>query len=164
MPRFVPQRHEHLALPLAMLVDVVLDDRDPAAIPVFVSQPLENPLRGMLLFGWLPLIFFQDPVDDPAEPIQLRPSRRPAPPVSPRPTERPHLSYRPRVEPESPRRLPPPHPLNKNRSPHLPVQFHAFHPSALCAHLRRRPSAAGFLLRRGRGAPPRPGRGFFSVP
>lgn len=35
---------------------------------------------GALLFGRLPLIFFRSPVDDPDEPIQLRPSRRPAPP------------------------------------------------------------------------------------
>ena len=44
MPRFVAQRHEHLALPQPPLVHVVLDDHDPAAVPVLVPQPLENPL------------------------------------------------------------------------------------------------------------------------
>jgi hypothetical protein len=44
VPRVVSQRHEHLALPLAPLVHVVLYDRDPAAIFVLVSQPLEDPL------------------------------------------------------------------------------------------------------------------------
>src|SRR5208282_3448519 len=132
VPWFVPQRHEHLTLPLAALVHVVLYDRDPAGISVLVPQPLEDPLRGMLLLGWLPLIFLQDPVDDPDEWIQLRPRRWLAPPVSRRHRERQHLRHRPRVDPEPTCRLPPTHPLHIHRSPHLPVQFHAFHPSALC--------------------------------
>ena len=132
VPGIVAQRHEHLALPLAALVHVVLYDRDPAGIPVLVPQPLEDPLRGVLLLGRPPLIFFQDPVDDPDERIQLRPHRRPAPPVSRRHRERQHLRYRPRVDTKPPRRLPPAHPLHIHRSPHLPVQLHAFHPSALC--------------------------------
>src|SRR5208282_2548634 len=45
---------------------------------------------------------------------------------------RQHLRHRPRVDPEPTCRLPPTHPLHIHRSPHLPVQFHAFHPSALC--------------------------------
>src|SRR5208283_2824298 len=76
--------------------------------------------------------FLQDPVDDPDEWIQLRPRRWPAPPVSRRHRERQHLRHRPRVDPEPTCRLPPTHPLHIHRSPHLPVQFHAFHPSALC--------------------------------
>jgi len=56
MPRIVAQRHEHLAQPQP-LVHVVLYDRDPAAVAVLVSQPLEDPLGGMLLFGRLSLIF-----------------------------------------------------------------------------------------------------------
>jgi len=126
------QRHEHLALPLAALVHVVLYDRDPAAIFVLVPQPLEDPLRGVLLLGRTPLIFLQDPINDPEERIQLRPRRRPAPPVSRRHRERQHLRHRSRVDPKPPRRFPPAQPLHIHRSPHLPVQFHAFHPSALC--------------------------------
>ena len=34
--------------------------------------------------------------------------------------------------PKPPRRLPSAQPLHIHRSPYLPVQFHAFHPSALC--------------------------------
>jgi hypothetical protein len=41
-------------------VHVVLYDRNPAAIAVLVPQPLKDPLRGVLLFGRLPLIFLQD--------------------------------------------------------------------------------------------------------
>jgi hypothetical protein len=55
MSRFVPQRHEHLARPLAPLVHVVLHNCAPAGVAVLVAQPLENPLRGMLLLGRLPL-------------------------------------------------------------------------------------------------------------
>ena len=128
--RVVAQRHEHLALPLPPLVHVVLYDRDPAGISVLVSQPLEDPLRGMLLLGRLTLIFLQDPVNDPEERIQLGARRRPAPPVSRRHRERQHLRHRPRVDPEPTRRFPPAQPLYINRSPHLPIQFHAFHPSA----------------------------------
>jgi hypothetical protein len=53
--------HEHLALPLPALVHVVLYDRDPAGISLLVAQPLEDPLRGMLLLGRLTLIVLQDP-------------------------------------------------------------------------------------------------------
>ena len=128
--RFVAQRHEHLTHPLPPLVHVVLYNGDPAGVAVLVSQPLENPLRGMLLLGWLSLIFLQDPIDDPNERIQLRPRRRPAPPISRRHRERQHLRHRPWVDPESPRCLAPAQPLYINRSSHLPIQFHAFHPSA----------------------------------
>src|SRR5271163_5036024 len=86
----------------------------------------------MLLLGRLTTIILQDPIDDPDEWIQFRPRRRPAPPVSRRHRERQHLRDRPRIDPEPPRRLPPAHTLHIHRSPHLPVQFHAFHPSALC--------------------------------
>src|ERR1035441_10529277 len=141
VPRIMSQRHEHLALPLAALVHVVLYDRDPAGISVLVPQPLEDSLRGMLLLGWLTLIFLQDPVNDPDEWIQFRPCRWPAPPVSRRHRERQHLRYCPRVDPKPPRRLPPAHPLHIHRAPHLPVQFHAFHPSALCPM-----RAKGYLL------------------
>jgi hypothetical protein len=47
----------------------------------------------------VPLISFQNPVDDPDEPTQLRPSRRSAPPVAWRYRERQHLRHRPRGSP-----------------------------------------------------------------
>src|SRR5208282_3966406 len=49
MPRIVAQRYEHLAQPLPPLAHVVPYDRDPAAVPVLIPQPLEDPFRGMLL-------------------------------------------------------------------------------------------------------------------
>ena len=128
--RVVAQRHEHLALPLAAFVHVLLYNSDPARIAVLISQPLENPLGGVLLLGPLALILLQDPIDDPNVRVQLRPRRRPAPPVSRRHRERQHLRHRPRVDPKSPRCLAPAQPFNINRSSHLPIQFHAFHPSA----------------------------------
>jgi hypothetical protein len=132
VPRIVSQRHEHLAHPLPPLVHVVLYDRDPASISMLVSQPLEDPFGGMLLLRRLTLIVFQDPINDPEERIQLRPRRRLTPPVSRRHRERQHLRHRPRVDPKPPRRLASAQPLNINRPSHLPIQFHAFHPSALC--------------------------------
>src|ERR1700682_615489 len=132
MPRIVAQRHEHLAQPQPPLVHVVPDDRDPAAIAVLVPQPLEDPLRSMLLFRRLSLIFFQDPLNDPDERVQFWSCRRPAPPVPRRHRERQHFRHRPRGDPKSPRRFPSADPFYINRSPYLPVQLHAFHPSALC--------------------------------
>jgi hypothetical protein len=44
MPGVVPQRHEHLALPLTLPQHVVLHDRQAAAIAVLVAQALKDPL------------------------------------------------------------------------------------------------------------------------
>src|ERR1019366_6488480 len=153
VPRLVSQRHEHLALPLAPLVHVVLYDRDPAGISVLVSQPLEDSLRGMLLLGRLTLIFLQDPVDDPDERIQFRPCRWPAPPVSRRHRERQHLRHRPRVDPKPPpasRRLIPSTYTARRTCPYSSTPF--IPPPS--AHLGRRPSTAGLLLRPGRSIRP----------
>jgi hypothetical protein len=119
--RIVPQRHEHLLLPPAALVHVVLHDRDPAGITVLVAQPLEDPLRGVPLLRRPSFIFLQDAVDDPDERIQLRPHRRLAPPISRRHRERQHLRHRPRVYAKPPRRLPLADPLNKHCSPNLRI-------------------------------------------
>jgi hypothetical protein len=40
--RIVAQWHEHLAQPLAALVHVAPHDRDPAAVPVLIAEPLED--------------------------------------------------------------------------------------------------------------------------
>jgi len=127
--RIVPQWHEHLTLPQAPLVHVVFNDGDPACIAVLISKPLEDPLRRMLLLGRPCLIFLQDPIDDPNERVQLGSRRRPAPPVSRRHRERQHLRHCSGIDPEAPRCFAPAQSLNVNRSPHLPIQFHAFHPS-----------------------------------
>src|SRR3954447_14984866 len=52
MPRRMHQRYEHLLRSLPPAGHVILHDRDPAREAVLISQPLENPLRRMLLlFG-----------------------------------------------------------------------------------------------------------------
>jgi len=117
----VAQRHEHLAQPLATLMHVSPNDRDPAAVPVLIAQPLEDPLRGMLLFGRPPLILLQDPLDDPNERIQLGPRRRPPPPIPWRHRERQHLRHRPRVDPKAPRRFPLAQPLHVHCPSYLNV-------------------------------------------
>ena len=138
----VAQWHEHLAQPLAALVHVAPYDRDPAAVPVLIAEPLEDSLSGVVLLGRVTLILLQDPVDDPEESIQLGPRRWPAPPISWRHRERQHLRHRPRVDPEASRRFPLTDPLYINCSSYLCVQFHPLHPSA---HLCRAP-ANGLLL------------------
>ena len=49
MPRRMHQRHEHLLRPLPPAGHVVLHDRDAAREAVLVPQPLEDPLRRVLL-------------------------------------------------------------------------------------------------------------------
>src|ERR1700752_272437 len=138
----VAQWHEHLAQPLRALVHVAPYDRDPAAVPVLIAEPLEDPLSGVVLLGRVTLILLQDPVDDPEESIQLGPRRWPAPPISWRHRERQHLRHRPRVDPKASRRFPLTDPLYINCSSYLCVQFHPLHPSAhLCRSL-----ANGLLL------------------
>ena len=153
MPRIMPQRHEHLPLPLPPRQHVVLHDRQPAAITVLVAQTLEDPLRGVPLLRRPALILFQDLVDDPHERIQLRTRRRPAAPVSRRHRERQHLRYRPRVDAKPTRRLAPADPLDLNRVANPRIQLHALHPPALCAQ-RKELLDAGILLRRNRTTRP----------
>src|SRR5271163_1105439 len=117
------------------------DDRNPTAVPVLIPQPLEDPLRGVLRFRRPTLILLQDPINHPAEGIQLRPYRRPAPSITRWHRERQHLRHRPRVDPEPPRRLPPAQPLHIHRASYLPVEFHAFHPPP-SAPPGKRPSTA----------------------
>src|SRR5947208_1141580 len=49
MPRRMHQRYEHLLRSLPPAGHVILHDRDPTREAVLISQPLENPLRRMLL-------------------------------------------------------------------------------------------------------------------
>src|SRR5208282_2880918 len=107
----------------------------------------------MLLLGWLTLIFLQDPINDPDERIQFRSCRWPAPPVSRRHRERQHLRDRPRVDAKPPRRLPPAHPPTYTARRTCPYSSTPFIPPP-SAHLGRRPSAAGLLLRLGRSTRP----------
>src|SRR3981081_3779480 len=49
MPRRIHQRHEDLLRPLPPAGDIVLHDRDTAREPILIAQPLEYPLRRVLL-------------------------------------------------------------------------------------------------------------------
>ena len=128
VPRIMPQRHKHLALPLTLRQHVILHDRQPADVAVLVAQTLEDPLRRVPLLRRAALILFQDPIDDPHERIQLRTRRRPAAPVSRRHRERQHLRHRPRIDPKPTRRLSPTDPLDPHRVADPPIQLHALHP------------------------------------
>ena len=91
MPRRVHQRHEHLLRPLPPASHVVLHDRDAAREAVLVPQPLEDPLRRVLLLLRPAFVLGQNAVDDGDERIQLRPHRRLRAPVAWRHRERHHL-------------------------------------------------------------------------
>src|SRR5918997_4325480 len=92
-------------------------------------------------------ILHQDGVNAPGERVELRTHGRPAPPVPGRHRKRQHLRHRPRVNPITPRRLPPTYTLNLYRVTNLSIELHPLHPPAPAA-CRQRPFAAGFLLRR----------------
>jgi len=82
VPGIMPQRHEHLPLPLPARQHVILHDGQPTDVAVFGAQTLEDPLRRVPLLRRPAFILFQDPVDDPHERIQLRTGWRPAAPVA----------------------------------------------------------------------------------
>ena len=107
----------NLTNPQAALVNIVLHDRQPAAVAVLVPKPLEDPLRRVPLLRRTALIVLKDPVDDPDERIQLRSRWSPRPPVPGRHREHHHLRDRPGINPEPPRRLPATQSLDLNRVP-----------------------------------------------
>jgi hypothetical protein len=119
--RIVAQWHEHLALPLAVLVHIGPYDRDPALISMLSAQPLENPFRRVLLFRRPTLILLQNPLDDPDKRVELGSRRRPAPSITRRYRERQHLRHRPRVDPKAPCCFPLTDSLYVNRSSYLRV-------------------------------------------
>jgi hypothetical protein len=128
VPGIMPQRHEHLSLPLTLRQHVVFDDRQAAGVAMLVAQTLEDPLGCVPRLRRSPSILLQDPLDDARERIQLRTRRRPAPPVARRHRERQHLRHRPRVDPETSRRRSPADPLNLNRVPDRPYSSTSFIP------------------------------------
>src|SRR5512133_3693655 len=78
MARRMPQRHEHLAPLLPPYPHVILDRRVAAPVAVLVTQPFEAPLHRMPLLGRYRGIV----IDDPGDPVELRPRRRSAPPIA----------------------------------------------------------------------------------
>ena len=75
MPRRVRQRHEHLPQTTAPFANVILDDRLLTREAMFVTKPLEDPLRRMMLLAVNRSVLFQNAVDDIRERGQLRPLR-----------------------------------------------------------------------------------------
>ncbi len=126
--RLMAERYEHLPLPKAAIVHVILHDRQPAGKAVLVSKTLEDPLRRVTLLRRTALILLKNPVDDPDERVQLRARRRLAPPVTRRHREHHHLGNRPRVDPKPPRRLALAQSLNLHRIANPSVELHALHP------------------------------------
>ena len=49
MPWRMHQRHEHLLCSLLPAGDIVLDDCNAAREPILIAEPLEDPLRRVLL-------------------------------------------------------------------------------------------------------------------
>ena len=95
---------------------VILHDSQATGVTVFVAQPLEDPLRGVPLLRWTPLIILQDLIDDPDERVQLRPCRRaggcagtraePRRPTSSLPSEDPARTDAPSRDDSDPRSAP----------------------------------------------------------
>ncbi|CUH39342.1 hypothetical protein JSE7799_02066 [Jannaschia seosinensis] len=144
------QRHEHLsAAPLA-LPHVVLHDRIAAGETMLIAEPFEQPLRRVPLLAMDLAIAIQPAVDDPGEPVQLRPLHGRRSPVSWRNRERQHLLNAVARNPEVMRRRPLAHALRTGQS-HLTIQVHGENPPALPA---AREGKGGRLLRRPQQAHP----------
>ena len=100
MARVVGQRNKDLSASAAMLPDVVFDDGIATLEPVFLPEPLEDPLGHMPLLAQRQMVLLQDPVDDPHERIELRAPRRTVPPIARRHRKPQHLGNRLAVKPE----------------------------------------------------------------
>jgi hypothetical protein len=133
-----------LALPLTLPQHVILHDGQAASVTVLIAQALEDPLRRVTLLRRPRLIILQHLIDDPDEPVQLRPGRRSAPPVPRRNREHQHLGDRPRVNPKPPRRLATAQPLDPHSMADPSIQLHALHPPALCT-LRKGATCRGIF-------------------
>jgi hypothetical protein len=155
MARRMPQRHEHLAPLLPTHPHVILDRRVAAPIPVLVTQPIEDPLRRMPLLGRYRGIVVQKLIDDPGEPVELRPRRRSAPPIAWRHRKAHHLGHGAWVDPKISGRTTLAQPLHINCSPNPRIQIHALHPSAFRPDTGRKAYLDDALLRR-RGRTIRP--------
>jgi hypothetical protein len=90
MPGRMLQRHEHLPPPAFALPHIVLHDRVAAGEAVLIVKPVEYPLGRVPLLVAGPAILLQPAVDDPGEPVQLRPLYRGGAPVSGGRRERQH--------------------------------------------------------------------------
>jgi hypothetical protein len=149
VPRRMHQRHEHLLGPLPPSGDIVLHDRNATREAVLVTEPLEEPLGGVLLLLVNAFVVSQDLVDDGDEGIELRPHRRLRAHVARWHGERHHLVDSSGIEPEPPRRRSFAQPLDLNRVSNLRIELHLLHPPPSAKRGTGLP-AAGILLRRNR--------------
>ena len=99
------QRDEHLSLSLPGTADVVLHNRDPAREAMFITQPLEDPLRCVPLLLRTLSILFHDAVDNTDEGIELWADRRPRPDITRWHRIAQHLPDRAWIDPKAPSRL-----------------------------------------------------------
>src|ERR1035437_1394978 len=76
MPRRMHQRHEHLLRPLTPAGHIILHNRDAAREPILITEPLEDPLRRMLLLLRSRLVVPKNAVDHWNKWIKLRLRRR----------------------------------------------------------------------------------------
>ncbi len=122
VPGRVCQQHEHLAAATFALTHVILHDRVAAGEPVLIAKPLEHPLRRVPLLAMNLAITLQPAIDDPGEPIQLRPFHRCRSAISGRNRIRHHLPDAVARDVEMPRGLSLAHALS-TRAPNLPIQI-----------------------------------------
>ena len=130
MARRMDQRHEHLPPPAAVLAHIVLHDRVAAAEPVLGAKPVENALGRVALLAQLLQILLQPPVDDLAEPVQLRTPNRCRSPIARRHRKAQHLLHALARNPEMKRRRTLAHPVPAGETD-LPIKFHGMHAPAL---------------------------------
>src|ERR1035437_8995597 len=123
MPRRMHQRHEHLLSPLMPAGHVILHNRDAAREAVFVSNPLEDPLRCMLLLLRSRLVVPDNVVDHCNKWIKLWPRRRLLAHVTRRHRELHHLVHGPRINPKSAACCPLAQTLNSNSMPPLQIEI-----------------------------------------
>ena len=154
MPRRMRQRHEHLAAAPLALPHVILHDRVAADEAVLIAKPLEHPLRGVPLFAVNLAITLQPAIDDPGEPVQLRPLHRGRPPVARGNREGQHLADAVARDAEMPGRLSLAHAFRTSQT-NLAIHLHGDDLPALPSNCRK--DKSGRLLRRPqRGQPAAP--------
>ena len=147
MTRRMRQWNKDLARPSLLLPHVIGDDRDAAGKPVFVPEPLMDPLRRVPLLLQLAFVVFQDLVDDRNERIELRTGRRLRPTIPRWHRVLQDLRNRLPVDPEHSRRLALAHPLDMARPAYPVVKLHRIHLPALSSFASG--SRCGILLRDG---------------
>jgi len=98
---------------------------------VLVSQPFEDPFRGMTLLLAARLVVCQNLIDGPDPCVQLRPPRWLLPPLPWRHRISQHFAHRLARQPELPGRLALAHLIDDDSSPHPRIQLHWVHLSGV---------------------------------